>query len=399
MYLNKGNLLTPVKRTPFANVYWFPVAAFYAALILPWSVLGQLGWVWAPPGLQHGLGHAHEMLFGFALAVVAGYVLGPRKKPELLTLIGLWLGARLTFLLWPASVAAALFNAAFIVTLVYQVAPTYLRTAKKWRNKSIAFILLGLMLTVLLFHGFFLTQHPHLIYPVLLEAVLLLSALMFFMDGRMLAPAMAGHLQSQSRLLKDRVQPRIEGSMLILLALVLVANVIPLTSARVVTALLLFACATLTLVRTLRWRIWHCLDRADLLALLLGYFWLMAGWTLVGLALLFNWPLTPVLHAITVGALGTLTLSVMARARMHRVLKDPNAKPWFYATTLLIAAAALLRMSADSLAMLVVAAACWSLAYVCLLALLLYIAWCEKKGVMADVRRQMKPALGRSQSE
>src|SRR5690606_6858964 len=108
-----------------------------------WSVLGQLGLAWAPPGLQQGLGHAHEMLFGFALAVVAGYVLGPREKPALLSLIALWLGARFTFLLWPASWPAALFNTAFILLLVYQVAPTYLRTAKKWRNKSIAFILLG----------------------------------------------------------------------------------------------------------------------------------------------------------------------------------------------------------------------------------------------------------------
>src|SRR5690606_33537660 len=112
-------------------------------------------------------------------------------KPALLSLIALWLGARFTFLLWPASWPAALFNTAFILLLVYQVAPTYLRTAKKWRNKSIAFILLGLMLMVVLFHGFFLLHHPGLLYPVLLEAVLLLSALMFFMGGRMIAPAMA----------------------------------------------------------------------------------------------------------------------------------------------------------------------------------------------------------------
>lgn len=386
--------MAAAKRTPFANVYWFPLAAFYGALILPWSVLGQLGLAWAPPGLQHGLGHAHEMLFGFALAVVAGYVLGPREKPALLSLIALWLGARFTFLLWPASWPAVLFNAAFVLLLVYQVAPTYLRTAKKWRNKSIAFILLGLMLMVVLFHGFFLLHHPGLLYPVLLEAVLLLSALMFFMGGRMIAPAMAGHLQSQSRFLKDRVQPRFEGAVLILIALVLVSVAAPFAQARFVTGLLLLICAILALVRTLRWRIWHCLDRADLVALLAGYLWLQAGWLLVGLALLLGWPLTPMLHAITVGALGTLTLSVMLRARQHRVLKDPNARPWFYLAATGITLAALLRMTASSTAALVAGACCWSLAYLCLLAMLLYLARCEKSGVMADVRRQLKPAGG-----
>jgi uncharacterized protein involved in response to NO len=333
------------------------------------------------------------MLFGFALAVVAGYVLGPREKPALLSLIALWLGARLTFLLWPASWPAALFNAAFVLLLVYQVAPTYLRTAKKWRNKSIAFILLGLMLMVVLFHGFFLLHHPGLLYPVLLEAVLLLSALMFFMGGRMIAPAMAGHLQSQSRFLKDRVQPRLEGAVLILMALVLVSVALPFDKARWITGLLLLACALLALVRTLRWRIWHCLDRADLMALLAGYLWLQVGWLLVGLALLLGWSLTPMLHAITVGALGTLTLSVMLRARQHRVLKDPNARPWFYFAATGITLAALLRMTASSTDALVAAALCWSLAYLCLLAMLLYLARCEKSGVMADVRRQLKPDL------
>lgn len=385
-------------RATFAGVYWFPLAAFHAALILPWSVLGQLGLVWAPPGLRYSLGHAHEMLFGFALAVVAGYLLGPREKPVLVTLLALWLGARLSFLAWPGSVTTALCNAAFVIALMAQVMPTYLRTARKWRNRSIAVILLGLLLASVLFHGFSLTHRAGLAYPVVLQALLLLSALMFFMGGRMLAPALAGHLQTQSRHLKDRVQPRIEGAVLILLALVLIANSLPFAAARTLTAILLLACATLTAVRTLRWRIWHCIDRADLLALLSGYLWLIAGWALLGVALLRNWALTPMLHAISVGALGTLTLSVMTRLRMHRVLKDPNARPGWYALTLLIAAAALLRMSAANPASLVAAAACWSLAYAGLFALLLYLARCEQRGVMKDVKRKVKPAPGRVRS-
>ena len=53
-------------KPPFANLYWFPLAALYAAHILPLSVGGQLGWFSVPAGLETAWGHAHEMTFGFA---------------------------------------------------------------------------------------------------------------------------------------------------------------------------------------------------------------------------------------------------------------------------------------------------------------------------------------------
>lgn len=381
-------------RPPFASVYWFPLAACYAALILPWSIAGQFGWVWAPPGLRHGLGHAHEMLFGFALAVVAGYILGPRSRPTLARLIAVWLTARMCALLWPMSVAAALSNAAFVVLLVWLVAPVYWRTAKKWRNKSVAVILAGLMLSVVLFHALMLARLPGLSHAVLLEAVLLLSGLMYFMGGRMIAPAMAGHLQQHHIYLKDRVQPRIEGGVLILLALVLLLQWVPLLATRYLAGALLLLCALLAAVRTLRWRIWYCWNRVDLLALLSGYVWLMTGWLLIGLALCLDWRLTLVLHAITVGALGTLTLSVMLRSRMHRCLKAPDAIPWFYALVPLISVATVLRLLEGGAAYHAWASACWAVAFAGLFVVLLYLAWCERRGVNADVRRALKQAPG-----
>lgn len=365
------------KKPPFANVYWFPLAAAYAALILPWSVAGQFGWLPVPAGLRTAWGHGHEMLFGFALAVVAGYVLGPLQKRRIWLFVAVWGLARAGFLIWPGSWVAALFNVAFVLALLWQIVPVFLKTAKKWRNRSVAFIIIGLALAVSAFHWQVQTNPGQLGRLLFLDAILLLSALMFFMGGRLLAPAIAGHLKQQGRTLKDKVQPRLEGAVLLLLALALLSNlpVLPWTS-RVVAGSLV-ACALLTLVRMLRWRIWHCLDRADLLALLLGYSWLIAGWLLVGWSLIARQSaLTLTFHAITVGALGTLTLTVMARTRMHRVLKDPNAIPAFYLLVLLITVAALLRLSLPWFSFrqaLLLAMGCWSLAYAGLLILLLVL--------------------------
>ena len=90
-------------RQTFASLYFFPVAAAYAALALPWSVFAHFGLVEAPPGLNGPLGHAHEMLFGFAMAAVAGYVLGPQPKRWIGLILSLWLVGRLAFLGWPST--------------------------------------------------------------------------------------------------------------------------------------------------------------------------------------------------------------------------------------------------------------------------------------------------------
>lgn len=370
-------------RPPFANVYWFPLAALYAAIILPWSVGGQLGWFAAPAGLQQAWGHGHEMVFGFALAVIAGYIAGPQPKTQVFSMIGLWAVARVSFWFAPTSVLTAIVNIAFAGTLVWKLAPTFLRVAKKWRNKSTGFILIGLAMAAIGFHSV-LQSHGHaaLSFQFLLAAVLLLSTLMFFMGGRIIAPALAGHFRRHNVLLKDRVQPRFEGGILILLFSVLAINFLTFSWAPKLMAALLFLCALLCVIRVLRWRPWWCYDRADLLAMLLGYSWIIVGWTYIALSLIKpNVLITQALHAITIGALGTLTLTVMARGRSHRVLRDPNAKPFIYILPLFISAAAIIRLSAMLLGYshsLMLATACWSIAFAGLFVWLLWLAKVER---------------------
>lgn len=61
------------------HTFWlfFPAASLWAAAVVPlsiYAVLSGSGW---PPGLI-GAGHGHELIFGFALALIAGYTLGPQ---------------------------------------------------------------------------------------------------------------------------------------------------------------------------------------------------------------------------------------------------------------------------------------------------------------------------------
>ena len=371
-------------KPPFAHTYWFPLAALYSALTLPLSVGGQLGWFTVPAGLQYAWGHGHEMIFGFALVVIAGYLAGPQPKPYIFTVMGLWLVARLSFWFAPTSMITAIINVAFVGTLVWKLAPIFLRTAKKWRNKSAGFVLVGLGISALGFHLAMQSNQPDdWRLRLLLEAVLLLSILMSYMGGRIIAPALAGHFQSQNRFLKDRVQPRFEGSILILLFSVLVLNLLTFTWIKSVMAALLLLSAILCVVRVLRWRPWWSYGRADLLAMLLGYSWIIVGWVGIALSLITaSFPITKALHAITIGALGTLTFTVMSRTRSHRVLRDTNAKPFVFILALLITAATLLRLNPTWLGYsqsILLAACCWSFAFNGLFVWLMWLNKVEKK--------------------
>jgi uncharacterized protein involved in response to NO len=110
--------------------------------------------------------------------------------------------------------------------------------------------------------------------------------------------------------------------------------------------LLLFA-AGLNLARLARWRGTATLEEPLLLVLHVGYLWLVIGVALLGLSLISDAvPPAAAVHALTAGAMGTMTLAVMTRATLGhtgRVLRADKVTMLIYA---LASASALLRIAA-----------------------------------------------------
>lgn len=354
----------PTLSKPVAGYrLFFPAAAAHAAVLPLLSLAAMRGAIPWPPGLATPTGHAHELLFGFGLAVVAGFLLNRVTRWRLHALLGLWLAGRIGALAWPESAAGALANIAFALYLARLTAPPLLAAAKKWRNKALAPVLIALALAVIAFHAAGAAGLDGLRYPVLHSAVLLFATLMLFMGGRILAPAVAGHAQRRGHLLEARVQPRIEGMLLVLMGSALVAGSVP--PLRVPFALCLLAAGVLVAVRLGRWRLWWCRDRPDLLCLAAGYAWLAAGLGLWSVAALTGTPRSATaIHAITVGAMGTLTISVMARTWLLKGRRDPACIRTPTAAVAAIAIAAGLRLVwPDRPWALWCAAGSWGLAY------------------------------------
>lgn len=360
-----------LRRTPNPQAFWlfFPAASLLAAIAVPlsvWAVWSGTGW---PAGLL-GAGHGHELIFGFALALIAGYTLGPQPAAVLYPLFGLWLAARLCWFLLPDSFAAQLLGPAFALALAWRAVPRF-NAAKKWRNRMVGPLILLICLLAVAFWlstalGFPNTWWLPNPFKLMHSAIIGLLLLMTFMGGRIIAPAVAGTLEKKGVPLEARVQPRIEGMLIVVLGCSVLLMAFPV--ANPITGSLLVIASGLITLRTLRWKLWLCPERPDLLVLAAGYLWLAIGALATGLALLRDTAPAPALHLITIGALEVLSTSVMLRLawqRSHR--KSPSAGEVFPIVALLSGAAISRFMAGGSPfsapELLWLSASFWALAY------------------------------------
>jgi len=129
----------------------------------------------------------------------------------------------------------------------------------------------------------------------------------------------------------------------------------------------------ITLVRLASWQLHRSLASPELWTLALGYLWLIPGLLLKALAQTTGiLPVTDALHALTIGAVGTITLVMAARIATLRAQRPLRPFADIGAAALLISVATLLRLLATTETaahevLLWLAGASWSLAFVLLL--------------------------------
>jgi uncharacterized protein involved in response to NO len=122
-------------------------------------------------------------------------------------------------------------------------------------------------------------------------------------------------------------------------------------------------------LRLSRWRGARIFREPLVLILHVGYGWLAIGLFLLGLNGFYAFlPSTAALHALTVGAIGTMMLAVMTRASLGHTGRTLSAGPGTKAIYLLVTLAAILRLvvplaGAQMLLMLSLAGAAWCAAF------------------------------------
>jgi uncharacterized protein involved in response to NO len=264
------------------------------------------------------LWHAHEMIFGFTGAVIAGFLLTavqnwtqirtPRGTP-LMVLFALWVSARIAPFLPGLPVdLAALPDLLFFPAVMIAIARPIVRV-KQARNYAFPIMLAMLSVANLLVQGEMLGWMHGTARVGSDLAVYMIVLMIVMMGGRVIPSFTDSKLRSQARRWKA-LEWLAPATTLAVLAAVLADPL-----ARLTGLVAAFAAAVHC------WRLygWHTrrLWSVPLLWVLhLGYGWIVLGFALVSLSTL-GWVASSVaLHAFTAGAIGTLTLGMMARVAL-----------------------------------------------------------------------------------
>ncbi|MCF8160575.1 MAG: NnrS family protein [Polaromonas sp.] len=368
----------PLLRLAFRPFYLG--AAMLAALIVPLWVAVFLGAVSWQPAPQPLLWHAHEMLFGFAIAVIVGFLLTAGKSwtglqtprgPALGALFLLWLSARVASLAAPYALFAVLDLA--LLPIVGLVFLRLLVRSRNWRNVPLALILLLLTGVNLGFHlavnGLIDLDPMRSLYTALGFVVIIECV----MAGRVVPFFTTSALPN----LKIVTLPRLE---LVALATIVVGMALWVTGwHRGLAAAALGLAFVLNLVRQLRWHPLATRGRPILWILHAAHLWLTLGLGLLALAQLGLVTTSLGVHALGVGATGGLILGMMTRTARGHTGRPLTADAPEMAIYGLIMLAAVLRVLLPLLAPsfyisgLVTSAAAWSAAF--LIYLWQYTPW------------------------
>ncbi|MDD3934693.1 NnrS family protein [Rhodoferax sp.] len=355
-------------------------AALLAALTVPLWVavfLGAVNWLPTPPTV---LWHAHEMLFGFAIAVIVGFLMTAGKTwtglatprgPALGFLFLLWLSARVASLLAPYAVFAVLDLA--LLPIVGLIFLRLLIRSRNWRNVPLALILLLLTLVNLTFHlsanglvelAPMRSLYAALGFIVIIECVMAGRVVPFFTTSALPNIKIIG-------------RPWLDRSALAATAIGMTLWVTEWHNG-LATAALALAFA-LNLVRQWRWHPLATLGRPILWILHASHLWLTLGLGLLALAQLGLMPASLGVHALGVGATGGLIIGMMTRTARGHTGRPLTADAPELAAYVLVMIAALLRVLLPMLApslysyALLASASAWSAAF--LIYLWQYTPW------------------------
>ncbi|MEZ0368450.1 MAG: NnrS family protein [Candidatus Sericytochromatia bacterium] len=362
-----------IRSRPFAD------RAIWALGFRPFFLLGALAgsgllglWLYVLSG--HALAgisplwHAHEMLFGFSTAVLAGFLLTATQNwsgirglhgARLIALAGLWLAGRLAMLTpWPG---LALVDLLFLPALMLGLWP-YLSGPQQKRNRVMLVFFALLSAANGLYHAEMLLglawarQGLYLALDVFLMLISLIG-------GRII-PAFTRNAVPDARI---DSWPWLEKTGFALMGAWLLAELF--AQGQAWTRWLALAAAAAQLLRWLGWHPWQTRREPILWILPLGYAWLIFGLLLRGLPPALAPALPAATHALTAGAMGVLMYAMLTRVGLGHTGRPIKASILMLTGYALINAAAALRvlvpwlLPALSAQGMLVAGLCWSLAF------------------------------------
>lgn len=279
---------------------------FYAGYIMPPLVfLDAVSW------------HAHEMIYGFSMAIVAGFLLtavanwtggAPVRQIRLAALGGLWLLGRVAMnidLGLPEGVVIAS-AVSFIPALAVALALPLLHS---WNKRNFVFlVLLSVLFGCDLW--FLLTQDMTALHTALMMVIIMVSLI----GGRIIPSFTVAALRRQGIEAYQTDQSQLDAAALFSLIAVTLCLAFFKDS-----FLLGLSSAVAALIHLLRMRFYHTLKTGSdplLWILHAGYLWLVIGLALLSLSGFGLFSVPAVIHALTAGCIGSMILGMICRVTL-----------------------------------------------------------------------------------
>lgn len=366
---------TPAFLTQGFRPFFLAAGLWSAAALALWIIMLATGTA-APSRFDPLTWHIHEMLFGFVMAAVAGFLLTaipnwtrrlPVNGAPLALLVGLWALGRIACLIsalippWLVIVADLSFPAVLVGVITREIIAGH-----NWRNLPMVAPVTVLGIANLLMH----LESDGMAIPSRLGWRLGLAAVIVLISvvaGRIVPSFTRNWLAKRENAKLPASKSWIDrGALGILHAGLFGWALFP---ALPQVGLLLLLGSALNLWRLLRWRGVATAAEPLLLVLHIGYAWLVLGAALLGLAMLgANIPQSGAIHALTAGAIGTMILAVMTRATRGHTGRDLSADRATSLIYILVTLAAIARVAAAFVAawtmpLLIVAACFWIAAF------------------------------------
>jgi uncharacterized protein involved in response to NO len=368
---------------------FFLLCGAYALILVPWWLYRFAHASVSFGGLPAMYWHAHEMIYGFVMAAIAGFLLtavpswtGARGFAglPLIVAVALWFAGRVAMSVAGAGpfwlIAAA--ELAFVPCLLALLAPPILRT----RNRN--FPILAVLLVLWIIDGAFVLGLARadvlLASGAMRLAIDFVLVLVTIIGGRIVPIFTANALRRRGETVTTVTRKPIEFAVISLMVAIAVTDIFaPQGFASGVLAAL---AALAHVLRLAGWRSFRTRGEPILWIMHVAYAWMPFGLALKALSLLgdFGWA-AKWQHALGTGVLATMILAVMTRVALGHTGRDLVVSRAVGVAYLLLTFAALLRVfgltlfPAHYLLTLTVAGAAWMAAFGIFLVVYAPILW------------------------
>ena len=352
MASNDRNL--PVLALGFRPFYL--AAAVFGTLAVPVWLLMYAGIGPAMPGID-GIGwHIHEMLFGFAPAVIAGFLLTAVRNwtgqptatgGTLGALVLLWAAGRVTFVSGPA-VLASIVDIAFLPALGVAIFVPIWRS-RNARNYKILGIVAVLAMLNTAFHFAYLDLIPATWLPAAYRTGLDVIALLIAIIAGRVVPAFTANAIPGSNPRRIGLVEAISIGAIVAVAVLDLASTVW-QPPRLAWIVLLAAAAAAHAVRLAYWSPLGTRRNGLLLMLPLAYAWLPVYFSLRALAAYGLVVPAAATHALTIGAMAGMMVAMMMRSALGHTGRALNAGRAELAVFGLLQLAAVVRVATAAIA-------------------------------------------------